>query len=131
MLVKYITSQAVEFLAQAMLYPNVIESKARDRQQGVTIALHAVTTEDYMTADWGACPRTCPRGPAAGSSTRCRASTASSTTSQACRRRRSSGNAPARPGNTVTWSRSEVLAKSTPLALHASRFALPNDYPRL
>ena len=38
MLVKYITSQAVEFLAQATLYPNAIESKARDRQQGVTIA---------------------------------------------------------------------------------------------
>jgi hypothetical protein len=30
----------------------MIESKARDRQQGVTIALHAVTREDYMTAGW-------------------------------------------------------------------------------
>ena len=49
-------SRAVEFPAQGTLYPNVIESKARERQQGVTIALHAVTTEDYMTADWACLP---------------------------------------------------------------------------
>ena len=56
------------------------------------VALRAVQTTDFMTAHWAPLPHDLLAGSPTASSTKCAASTASSTTSRASRPRRSSGS---------------------------------------
>ena len=56
------------------------------------VALRAVQTQDFMTAQWAELPHACFAKSPTASSTRCEGSTAWSTTSPASRRRRSSGS---------------------------------------
>ena len=71
------------------------------RTYGVTVALRAVTTTDFMTADWPTCPTTCWARPPTASSTRSPASTAWCTTSPANPRPPLSGNKTKRRKNPV------------------------------